>query len=125
MEHLIDVRSRFRAGEMTREELQEELGSRREDARSRADGREERFSGILTEEQGNRLATARRRALRMGGGGHRGWPGGGRGFRGRGQAGPGRGFGPGRGWGGSRRWMQPGAGRRFRRAPLRGRRPWQ
>jgi hypothetical protein len=123
MEHFIDVRSRFRAGDMTSDELQEELASRREDARSRADGREERFSGTLTEGQLDQLATAHRRTFRMGRRG--GWPGGGRGFRDWGPAGPGQGYGPGRGWRGSRRWMGPGAGRGFRRGPFRGRRPWR
>jgi hypothetical protein len=116
--HLIEARSRLRAGEVTREEFQEEVAARREEARSSAEAREERFSGILSEDQGEQLATARRRAFRTGGRGGR--PGGrGHGYRGWGPAGPERGYGPGRGWRGSERWMGPG------RPPFRARRPWE
>ncbi len=119
MDNRIDAQSRFRAGDLTRDEFREEAAARHEEARSGAEARQERFSGILTEEQGEQLATARRRAFRMGR--HGGRPGGGegRGYRGWGPAGPGRGYGPGRGWRGSDRWMGPGG------PPFRGRRPWE
>lgn len=119
MGRFIDARSRFGAGELTRDEFRAELDSRREEVRSRSDEREERFSAILTEEQREQLTAARRRAFRMGGRGA--WPGEGRGFRDWGPPGPRRGYGPGRGWG---RWMGPGADPGFRRGPFPERRPW-
>lgn len=133
MEHLIDARSRFRAGQTTWEEFSDELESRQQEAQSMVDERQEQLSGILTEDQGEQLAGARWQTVWRGRGGWAGcgdwgscggaW-GGARGCRGHGCFGHGHGFGPGGPWGGARGWMPPGAGRGFRRAPFRGRRPW-
>ena len=117
---LLDVQSRWGAGELERDEWRELMAERRETNREQSAQHREQISAILTDEQRERVASLRpqragsRRGVR--GGRFRNGPGAVRGFRGRAQS---RRF-VGR-WGQARfrGRLRAGPGRRFRRSPIR------
>ena len=117
---LLDVQSRWRAGELERDEWRELMAQRRETNREQSALHREQISVILTNEQRERVASLRpqragsERGLR--GGRFRNGPGAVRGFRGRDSS---RRFVGPRGearFGGR---LRAGPGRRFRRGPIR------
>ncbi len=117
---LLDVQSRWRAGELERDEWRELMAERRETNREQGAQHREQISAILTDEQRQRVASLRpqRAGPRRGvsGGRFRNGPRGVRGFRGRESS---RRFVGPRGEGRFRGRLRPGPGRRFRRGPIR------
>ena len=116
----LDVQSRWRAGELERDEWRELMAERRETNREQSAQHREQISAILTDEQRQRVASLRpqRAGPRRGvsGGRFRNGPRGVRGFRGRESS---RRFVGPRGEARFRGWLRPGPGRRFRRGPIR------